>query len=193
MVLRDSLLAGNRARGIGLFSSKATVERSVVRDTRVQASDKQFGIGIEATVLSGLSQGSGLVMRDSLVAGNRSAGIVVSSSKATVERSVVRDTLKVGTGIYGDGLTATNKSTLDVRDTTVGRSTRAGILFVNAGGSVHRCLIRQNVFAIDLEQGANPTIGTDNLLTENKVNKVTTGRGLKVAPVPAAPDPLGLP
>ena len=191
--LRDSLLTGNRARGIGLFSSKATVERSVVRDTRVQASDKQFGIGIEATVLSGLSQGSGLVMRDSLVAGNRSAGIVVSSSKATVERSVVRDTLKVGTGIYGDGLTATNKSTLDVRDTTVGRSTRAGILFVNAGGSVHRCLIRQNVFAIDLEQGANPTIGTDNLLTENKVNKVTTGQGLKAAPAPAVPNPTGKP
>ena len=183
LVLRDSLVAGNRTVGIGVASSKASVERSVVRDTREQASDKQFGQGIQASVRPGQSGGSELVLRDSLAAGNRTVGILVLGSKATVERSVVRDTRKNGLGGYGDGLIGGEKSTLQARDSTVESSARAGFLIENSSGSIHRCLIRRNIFAIDLEKGARPTIGTDNMIVDNKENEVTS-RNLKI-PSPA--------
>ena len=239
LTLCDSLVAGNRSMGIALWSSKATVQRSVVHDTRERASDKRFGTGIQASIVSGQSQGSELTLRDSLVANNWNAGIQLYSSKATVERSVVhkksgvgiyadvgsgqsqgseltlrdslvannrnvgislfsskatmersmvRDTLKDGFGVYGDGLVAGGKSTLYAMDTTVERNARAGFLFTNSGGSVHRCLIRHNVFSVDLEQGARPTIGKDNLIVDNKENEVTS-RGLKIAPPLKQPEP----
>ena len=190
LVLRDSLVAGNRTEGIAVFSSRATVERSVVRDTREQASDNRFGAGIQASAQSGLSQGSELVLRDSLVAGNRNTGIGVNSSRATVERSVVRDTRMNGKGLYGDGVGVGDNSTLEVRDTTVEQNARAGLLFVSSGGSVQGCLVRQNIFAIDLEKGSNPTIGAKNQMVDNQINEVSSGQGLEPAPIASLP---GLP
>jgi len=140
--LRDSLVARNRHLGVGLFSSKATVERCAVRDTREQASDKHSGMGFHVSVQSqsGETRGSELVLRDSLVANNRSVGINVRKSKAMVERCEVRDTHKDGTDEYGDGLSAAYKATLEVQNTAVEGNGRAGIFFWDAIGSVKRCL-----------------------------------------------------
>ena len=190
LMLYDSLVVGNRTVGVRVASSNATMARSVVRDTLEQSSDNSFGLGIQASVEQGLSRGSRLVLRDSLVAANLSTGVTVLGSNATVDRSVVGHTRTDGTARYGDGLVA-EESMIQLRDTMMEHSARAGMLFITAGGSVRRCLIRRNVFSIDLESGANPTIGDDNLMVDNKVNKVTTGRGLKVAPMPTAPNPLG--
>ena len=188
LTLNDSLVAGNRAAGIDLEGSKATVQRSVVRDTRERASDKKYGSGIQVAFYSGQSRESELTLRDSLVAGNRNVGIDLYGSKATVQRSVVRDTRKDGLGHYGDGLLAADKSTLHASDTTVERNARAGFLFTNSGGSIHRCLIRGNVFAIDLGNGDRPTIGTDNTIMDNKENDVSSSN-LKIAP-PSKPPKL---
>ena len=103
--LVDSLVSGNRTFGISVWSSKAELERTVVRHTREQLSDMKLGSGIHVAVQPGQSQGSELILQDSLVAGNRSVGIGLLSSKATIRRSVVRDTSeqtadkKVGFGI----------------------------------------------------------------------------------------------
>ena len=185
LTLRDSLVAGNRSEGIGLYSSRAMVERSVVRDTRERASDKKYGTGIEADFFEGQNQRSELTLRNSLVANNRNVGIALHNSKATVQRSVVRDTRMSGIGQFGDGLAA-EKSTLHVLDTTVERNARAGLLFINSGGSVHRCIIRYNIFAIDVGGEPRPTIGKDNVIVDNKENEVTSS-DLKIAP------PLKLP
>ena len=193
LVLHNSLVAGNREVGILINSSKATVERTVVRDTRERISDKAAGTGIQVSVDPYQKRGSEATLRDCLVAGNRNAGIVMSGSKTTVERSVVRDTHKEWIGLYGDGLVVSDKSTLEVMDTVVDHSARAGLLFENSGGSVKRCLVRRNTFAIDLEKGANPTIGKYNRLVENQINDVTSGRGLRSAPLPGLPNPMGSP
>ena len=193
LTLRDSVVAKNRATGIAVVGSQATVERSVVRDTQEQAADHKYGAGIQVSAQPGQGRGSVLTLRHGLVQGNRTAGIIMSGSRATVERSVVRDTRKNGEGLYGDGVSAKGKATLQIQDSVVERSARAGLLFDNAGGSLQRCLIRHNVFAVDLEHGAAPVIGDDNQLVNNQLNKVTTGQGLEVPPVPTAPDPLGTP
>ena len=181
LVVRDSLVANNCASGISLLSSRATVERSVVRDTREWASNKKHGRGIQASAQAGHGQGSELTLRDSVVAGNRTAGVEIRNSKATVKRCVVRDSRKDGLDRAGDGLVAGEKATLHATDTSVERAARAGFIFDNSGGSIHRCLIQRNVFAIDLERGAQPSIGKDNTIIDNKENEVTS-RNLKIAP-----------
>ena len=191
LTVRDSVVARNRLVGFVLLSSRATLERTVVRDTREESSTKVGGSGIHAVVQPGQSRPSELTVRDSLVAANRDTGITLVSSKGTVERTVVRETRPDGNNRYGDGLVVGDKAMLKIRDTTVERNTRAGFIFLDAGGSVDRCLIRDNVFAIDLEQGAAPVLGEANLLIDNKVNKVSSGQGLKPAPTPSVPNPLG--
>jgi len=127
------------------------------------------------------------MLRHSLVVGNRSVGISLANSRATVERTVVQDTRPNANGVYDDGICAIKKTTLDVRDTLVDRSARAGFLFENSGGSVHRSLSRGNVFAIDLEQGANPVVGDDNQFVDNQINQITTGQGLEAPSIPPPP------
>ena len=183
LTLRNSLVARNIATGLFLIGGKATVECTVIRDTRVQVADKGYGTGIWAVAYPGQSQGAELTLRNSLVAGNRSVGLALNKSKAAVRCSVVSDTGKDGFRGGGDGLQAAGKSSLEVWDTVVERNARAGLLFVNSGGTARRCLIRENVFAIDLEGDAKPTIGTDNTIVDNKENDVTS-RNLKVAPPP---------
>ena len=187
LTLRDSLVAGNRLLGVDAESSQVKLERSLVRDTREQELDKLWGLGVMAIVQSGQSRGAELVLYDSLVTSNRSTGILVASSKATVERSQVRGTLKDVHGMFGDGIVVADKALFTIRDTTVERCARAGFIFLNSGGSVNRCLIRGNVFAIDLEEGAAPKIAVDNEMVDNQINHVLLGRGLKAAPIPPVP------
>ena len=177
--LYDSLVAGNRNVGILLLSSKATIQCSAVRGTRELASNKKGGTGIEAQVQSDQSWGAELTLRDSLVAGNRNAGVLLSGSNGTIARCVISDTRKDGLNRFGDGVIAVKKATLKVQGTTVEGSARAGFLFSDSGGSVHRSLIRHNVFAIDLENSARPTIGKDNKIMDNKENEISS-RGLNI-------------
>jgi len=106
VTFRDCVVAGNRGSGIDLYSSKVYLERTVVANTQPQASDKTHGIGIVAATASSMTTGSELVIKDSLVSGNRNVGISVFSSKVSLDRSVVCDTKELaynnttGFGIY---------------------------------------------------------------------------------------------
>ena len=126
LTLRDSLVSRNRYLGISLSNAKTTLERIVVRDTREQASDSEGGMGIGVGVQPGQSLPSELTVRDSLVSGNREVAIALGSSKATVERTVVRDTRgqasdkKLGRGIRAAVQKDQNQpSELTVRDSVV--------------------------------------------------------------------------
>ena len=183
LTVRDSIVSGNRTAGILVQSSKATVDLTVVRDTRARASDGKFGIGVQAGFQAGRSRPSELTIRDSLLARNLNVGIAFWGSSGKISRCVVADTRKDGNAEFGDGVVAGAKSTLHVEEILIERNARAGFLFANSGGSVHRCLIRRNIFAIDLEQGARPTIGKDNKIVDNKENEVTS-KDLKIPPSP---------
>jgi len=187
LVLRDCWIKGNRTVGVNVLNSKALVERTVVRDTLNQVSNKIGGSGIEAFVLKGHSQSPELMVLDSFVVNNTNAGIGFGSGKGKLERSIIADTRADPSGHYGDGVTFGEKTTIDVKDVQVEGNARAGLLFVGARGTVQRSLIQGNVFAIDLEEGASPTIGAGNRIVNNQINKVTSGRGLSAAPVPPPP------
>ena len=92
-----------------------------------------------------------------------------------------------GDKLYGDGVIAGEGSTLDVDGVVVEANNRAGLLLLSSGGSIRRSMIRRNIFAIDLEDRANPFIGDDNQMIDNKINHVTIGIGLKPPPMPSIP------
>ena len=191
LTVRDSLVMGNRTTGITVFSSTATVERSVVSNTLRQESDHRFGLGILGKIWPGHTLPSKVTIIDSLISRNRTVGFGVIGSSGRLVRCAILNTMKDDYGRFGDGVSTNNGASLDVRGSLVDHNERVGILYEASGGTVNGSLIRSNVFAIALERGANPTIGNDNQLIDNEVNKVTTGRGLKAAPMPTVPDPLG--
>jgi len=188
LVLRDCVVAGNRSVNVALFSVKGTLERTMVGNIQQPAQGSTNGKGIYAGVSKHQRRGSELYMLHSLVAGSHSAGVSLGGSRATVVRSVVHDTIKDARGLYGDGLAIGYQSKLEMRDSAVERSARAGMLFIAAEGSVHGSLLRSNVFPIDLEEDAKVAVGQDNHLLDNQINKVTTGQGLKTVEVPQAPE-----
>lgn len=91
LILRDSLL--ERPRDIALFASgvTVTVERSVLRGTRVAPGEKWAqGIQARGGITSKLP--SSLTMRRSLVEDMTVFGVAVNDSNATIEDSILRKT-----------------------------------------------------------------------------------------------------
>lgn len=191
LTVRDSLVAGNRTLGISLVASNMTIERSVVRDTRTLGSAGRYGTGIQAGVDAQHGGGSQLTARHCVLLDNHHAGVSLYGSSAKLDSCAVLGTRADGRGKYGDAVVVSGKSTLNMDSTVLERSARAGMLFDASGGAVRRSRIGHNLLAVDLEHGANPVIGDDNQLLNNKVNKVSTGEGLEVPPPPPAPNPLG--
>ena len=194
LTMRDSVIAKNRTVGMILLGAEATLERSEVRDTLPQEFDKQFGAGIYADKDR---VPTNLTINDCLVSNSQGAGVAVFASLAAFHRTVVRDTLKnqgpASNESYGDGIQVGFKAgQLQLTDSVVEGSARAGALFSEGGGSVRRSVFRRGVFAIDLENGAAPIISDDNQMIDNQINQVTFGRGLGTSPVPSVPNLPGL-
>jgi Right handed beta helix region/Protein of unknown function (DUF1565) len=147
LTLRESLLTNNRTAGLLVRGSQATVERSVIEKTRVQASPQVFGYGVQAQTwpsTSGLP--STVTLRDSVVTGNRTAGAVVEDSTLVALRSVFSQSLPrlsdkvAGFGVAGVGQSGT--ATLELTDCLVADNRTVGVVLVNAKAKLERTLIR---------------------------------------------------
>jgi hypothetical protein len=245
LTVRDSLVADNRTTGIAVFDGTATVVRTVVKNTHPQLANNKLGNGIGA-VATELDRSSTLIVQDTLLEGNTTAGvglvgaygilervavrgvdkppgdelgfgvivirgqkpstltlsdcqvtgihgvgIVVASSSAVVERTTVSKTTaeKAGDG-SGDGIWVgptdeNGTASLGLQDSLVESSGRAGLVFSNASGSVHRCIFRNGEYAIVEEAGADPSIGEDNVYESNTLgDEVIADQGLKAPPIP---------
>jgi hypothetical protein len=193
LTVADSIVDQNDYVGIAVASSRATIKRSVVRRTQA-VEDKlgnEFGVGIYAGVHPYDSGPATLTLRDSLVKENTHAGVLVYSSRATVQRSIIRDS-RAHEESFGDGITGApyedcGEPELKLEDSWVDASARAGVLLSSGGGSVHRSALSRGFFSIALEQGASLEIGDDNLLVDNKEDRVTLGQQLDLPPLPALP------
>jgi hypothetical protein len=195
--LRESAVAGNRWAGVAVFGAELVVERSVVRGTMPQDLDQTLGLGVAAV---GGRMPAGVTMSQSLVEGNHVTGVLLDRALGTVTSSVVRHTeVETKTSDFGDGVevwscepalgdcTGDLPSGLTFASSVVEGSARAGLLFVSAGGVVQASVLRRGVFAVDLEEGADPAIAADVLFQENVENRVTFGSGLKCSSLPAPP------
>jgi Right handed beta helix region len=145
VTLKECLVAGNRQFGINLMGAKVALERSVVKATRCQLADSLFGYGVGALAYNG--QASELIVTNSLLFNNRTIGVHIEDSSATIERTVVRDTLsKDFDGTFGDGVQIVRgklgPSKLTLKESIVSNNRNAGISVYGSSATIQRTIVR---------------------------------------------------
>jgi hypothetical protein len=117
-------------------------------------------------------------------------GINVLSSTATIQRSIVRFTrADLKASRWGDGIQAANTGArLEIVDCLVESSSRAGLLFVKAAGSVERTVLRKGLFSLVRAKGAKPRLGDGNLYEDNQRDP-PVDMDLTPTPAPNLPSP----
>ena len=159
VTITDSLILGNTEFGIFLNTTRATLTRTVVADTKVRA-DKDYGIGIMAQVGQGATVGSKLQFTDVLVANNRDIGVYLQGSHAIADRLVIRDTDGSAKDNYsGQGIflepdhVVTKPSSLVLRDSVISGNRRAGISVISSDCEVLRSLILDTRIQLSTSDG----------------------------------------
>lgn len=175
--LRDSLVEGANGTGVALLGGDLRMERTLVRDTKVDA-DGARGEGVRAE-RSTTGRPSKLAVVGSVVERNLGLGIIAVGCDASVEGTVVRDTrerpkdqsLGRGISVESDSTAAGVRGTLAVRGSLVERSVEMGIAAIGADAVVEDTVVR--------DTAARPT-------------DAYFGAGLYVAPNPTTRDPGAL-
>jgi hypothetical protein len=181
ITVEDCTFSGNHAFSIGLLDAAATITRTLIRDTSPDQ-DGSFGVGLALAS----SDASALTMQDSLVAHSFTVGLAFAgTAEASLRGCRILDTKADTTGGYGDGIQVSETGQLDLADSEISRSARAGVLFAGGKGQVKRSAFRHGLFGIDLEESASPELADDLLYQDNKKD---LGSGNSLAP---APPPIG--
>jgi hypothetical protein len=188
-VLRQAVVARNQDVGFEVIEANATIEDSVVRDTRERVVDEQGGLGIY------IEDATAEVHR-AIVGECRLVGVDIIGSTADLNHVVVRDTAVAAVdGRYGDGVLAREQASASLTRVVVEASARVGVFFHAAGGLLDESLIRGNQLAVLLEDGADPMIGKGTVLQDNLDDRVVTGGGLepsgrlqRLPPPPPSPE-----
>ncbi|MBW2456415.1 MAG: right-handed parallel beta-helix repeat-containing protein, partial [Deltaproteobacteria bacterium] len=93
VTLRASQLEQNHYVGVYVSSSDATIESTTVRSTMPRASDQLGGNGISSMLDPDTAGRASVTLHASLLEQNHEVGLVVFASDATIEGTVVRNTL----------------------------------------------------------------------------------------------------
>ena len=133
--LRESIVRRNRSAGVWVYGGEATIEESLVQDTRPRELDGYYGFGVLA--LGRLEPGgvhpASVALKGSTIAGSPFGGLAVYGSSATLERSVVRDTKEPearrwgGPGVLASSLGG-EPSVLALKQSLVTDSSDVGVL-----------------------------------------------------------------
>jgi len=165
LVLHSSLVEANPASGVYVAGADATVEASVIRDNESHTDLLLNGRGIHAQIDPWMGAPSTLVVRSSLVERNHDVGIVVAGSAATVETSIVRDTLPDAHGFTGRGIQVqaaypapSPPATILVRASLIERNHEAGIEILGAVADIDGCVVRDSYPSPALEAGHGITV-----------------------------------
>jgi len=191
VTVNDSIVERNTSIGVAVLHSSATLNRTVVKGTAPSDVDQRFGTGVyvhtESKKLS-----SAATLKDCTLDKNSSAGVQVNNGSLTLERVQILGTLaEKKTGQYGDGVFAAPRSGwtsfVQISDSLIKQSSRAGVLLNGAGGAIRRSVMRQGSYSIVLGAGATPTIAEDNVYEQNKRDNVSFGVSLDSPPLPKVP------
>ena len=116
---------------------------------------------------------------------------MILGAAATVETGRARHASREADDQYGDGVAVMGgeveccewaPTAVEIAELVVEDSARAGIFLYGAGGSLRSSIVRRSVFAIALDEGADPTIAADNFFEDNERSEVSAGLGLDPAP-----------
>jgi hypothetical protein len=136
-----SVIRGNQISGVSLDGASLELERSIVRDTEVQASSGNGGTGVAAGCDSDTAACGTLQITDSLLLGNHGAGLFLAGVQSTLRGAHVRGTLPMAIG-GGMGVMAMCDPDLDVcgsldlGDSTIRESWTAGVYVAGGAASL---------------------------------------------------------
>jgi hypothetical protein len=183
LTVEDCTFSGNHAFSIGLLDATANVARTLIRDTAPDQ-DGAFGVGVALAA----KDASALTMQDSLIARSFTVGLVFAgTAEASLTGCRILDTrVETASGGYGDGIQVSSTGQLDLTDSEVSRSARAGVLFAGGKGQVKRSAFRHGLFGIDLEESAAPQLADDLIYLDNRKD-LGSGNSLAPAPAPIGP------
>ncbi|KYF53190.1 hypothetical protein BE08_38670, partial [Sorangium cellulosum] len=147
LALRASVLEDNSTFGIRVVGSDATIETTVVRDTH-EDGDGRAGNGVAVDADGATRARSSLALRASLLERNREAGAFVMGSDATIESTVVRDTVPASDGTGGIGLwiqddrITNERATLTLRASRIERNHDVGVLVSGSEATIESTVVR---------------------------------------------------
>ena len=148
--IRRSILERNRGVALLVQGGDAVVEDSLLRHTVVDADTKSAGYGVQVAPDASGVQGGTLVMRSSLVDDSVTGGVVVISSKASLDACVVRGTKarpsdgRAGRGIVlqPDTVAGAKRASLTMTASLVAEQLEAGITLDGADATIDASRIR---------------------------------------------------
>ncbi len=130
-----------RARDFGVFAlgGSVTLEGSIVRGTRSAPGNvRGYGVGAENSIAR--KKSGAVVVRGSIVEKNREVNVFAIGSSATVEGSLLRDTVEGATEGFGvwvtEDVTTMLPTTLRIADSVIARSIRAGVHAVGSTAEI---------------------------------------------------------
>jgi hypothetical protein len=176
VIVRDSLVEGNHAAGMFVRASDVTFESSVVRDTLPDAQG-QFGRGMSIEADSQTGAPSLVTVRHAVLERNSRTAIYVGGAEATIEATVVRDTLADALGVGGRGITieanlvAGVPSLVTVRASLLERNHEIGLFASGSTATIEATVVRdtlpngQGQFGRGMTIQSTAEVGTPQLVT----------------------------
>ncbi len=153
VVVRRSLIDGNRTCGVIGFGSDLTLEDTVVRDTLPQVVDGLFGNGVMVFRSEAAGLRGHLVVTGSVVMTSRGGGVSAVDSELLIDRSVVQDTAsRAADGLNGDGVvilgaepTEPHRPVAQIVASVIERNHRIGVVASGAELTVESTIVRDTV------------------------------------------------
>ncbi|KYF76711.1 hypothetical protein BE11_44045 [Sorangium cellulosum] len=158
VTIRDSLLEHNHSNGVLVADSNATIDATIIRDTQ-STRDGASGRGIEVVVLD-THERSKLTLRNSLLERNHDVGMLIASSDATVEATVVRDNQPTRIGYGGGGIHVQpnhrqgEPGSLMLRGSLIEQNIAAGVSVLESAATIESTEVRST------QQGSGRSGGT---------------------------------
>lgn len=179
VTIRSSVVDQNCDVGVYISGSEATIESTVVRGTRPQASDQRFGWGIGVQE-SDACQCATLTLRSSVVDQNHEIGVVVGGADATIESTVVRRTQPrafdqgFGRGIQIQGRMG-RRASVAVRSSVVDENRESGVVVSGSDATIESTVVRDTQpRASDQETGGGITVQADSKTKERASATIRT-------------------
>jgi hypothetical protein len=143
LLLRTSVIEQSYNSGLFVVGSEATVEASVVRLVEPNAGVRGYGVHAQRE-----GAASKLTMRASLIEQTRT-GVLLDSSEAHVETSVIRATDLDGQGFFGRGVQVQSDmlgpSTLVIDRSAIEKSHEAAVFVIDSVATIDSCRLAESV------------------------------------------------
>jgi len=166
LVVKDTLIERATTTGLELGGATATIEGTVVRDTRARA-DGAYGRGIHVGWSALSKTRAELVLRGSLIERNVEAGVFVLGATATVEATLIRDTKGSGSMALLEE-TSGQASTLTLKGVVIRGSADRGVRVVGSQLDAAQLTVRDTRPRADGKFGQG-IYGTSSLLADSSV------------------------